>query len=163
MRESLNLINEQMNDVLNYVKKPTIKIIEAKLLEILEKAISNIDVPNTVSIHRPDTDVTIRCDPVRMTLVFINLLTNAISAVNKKGIIHIKVKQENNKTIIDFEDSGEGIPQDIMDKIFEPLFTTKSTGTGLGLPTCQKIILQHNGRISVKNNPTTFTIELPQK
>jgi signal transduction histidine kinase len=152
-----------MNDVLNYVKKPTIKITEAKLLEILEKAINNIDVPNTVSIHRPDTDVTIRCDPIRMTLVFINLLTNAIGAMNKKGTIHIKVKQENNKTIIDFEDSGEGISQDIMDKIFEPLFTTKSAGTGLGLPTCQKIILQHNGRISVKNNPTTFTIELPQK
>lgn len=162
IRESTNLINGQMNDVLNYVKKPTLKIIETKLLEILEKSIRNIDVPNTISIHRPTTDISIHCDPIRMTLVFINILTNAISAMNNNGTIYVKVKQNNGKTIINFENSGAKIPEDIMDKIFEPLFTTKPHGTGLGLSTCQKIILQHNGSISVKNNPTTFTIELPQ-
>lgn len=162
MRESIDLVNEQMNDVLNYVKKPTVKIIETKLFEVLEKSIRNIDVPQTVSIHRPTADVSIHCDPVQMTLVFINILTNAISAMNNKGTISIKVKQNNGKIIIDFENSGVGIPKDIMDKIFEPLFTTKVHGIGLGLSTCRKIITQHNGNISVKNNPTTFTIELPQ-
>lgn len=162
MRESIDLVNEQMNDVLNYVKKPTVKIIETKLFEVLEKSIRNIDVPQTVSIHRPTVDVPIHCDPVQMTLVFINILTNAISAMNNKGTISIKVKQNNGKIIIDFENSGVEIPKDIMDKIFEPLFTTKVHGIGLGLSTCRKIITQHNGNISVKNNPTTFTIELPQ-
>lgn len=162
MRESIDLVNEQMNDVLNYVKKPTVKIIETKLFEVLEKSIRNIDVPQTVSINRPTADVSIHCDPVQMTLVFINILTNAISAMNNKGTISIKVKQNNGKIIIDFENSGVGIPKDIMDKIFEPLFTTKVHGIGLGLSTCRKIITQHNGNISVKNNPTTFTIELPQ-
>ncbi|MEK6832023.1 MAG: HAMP domain-containing sensor histidine kinase [Thermoproteota archaeon] len=162
LRESVDLINEQMNDVLNYVKKPTVKIIETKLFEILEKSIRNIDVPKTIFIHRPTADVSIHCDPMQMTRVFINILTNAISAMNNNGTISIKVKQNNDKIIIDFENSGVGIPKDIMDKIFEPLFTTKLHGTGLGLFTCQKIIRRHNGNISVKNNPTTFTIELPQ-
>ncbi|PIN82203.1 MAG: hypothetical protein COV65_07690, partial [Nitrosopumilales archaeon CG11_big_fil_rev_8_21_14_0_20_33_24] len=89
-------------------------------------------------------------------------LTNAIDAINGSGTISVKVKQTKNKIIIDFENSGPTIPQDIMEKIFDPLFTTKSNGTGLGLPTCKKIVRQHNGDISVKNNPTTFTIELPQ-
>lgn len=162
MKESIKFIEEQINDILNYVKKPTIDIAESSMLEILEKAIHNIDLPKTISVHLPTKDVKILCDPVRMTLVFINLLTNAIDAMDKKGSISVNLKQNKNKIIIEFENSGPAIPPDVMEKIFEPLFTTKSNGTGLGLPTCKKIVQQHNGTISVKNNPVTFTIELPQ-
>ncbi|MBI5146567.1 MAG: GHKL domain-containing protein [Thaumarchaeota archaeon] len=65
--------------------------------------------------------------------------------------------------IIEIIDTGSGIKQENLDKIFEPLFTTKQTGTGLGLVTCKNIIQQHHGTTSVKNNPTTFTISLPVK
>ena len=162
MRQSLDSITEQMDDVLNYVKKPTIHIVDSNLLQILEKSINSVDVPKTVLIHLPKTNAKITCDPLRMTLVFINLFTNAIDAVDKKGVISISIEQSKNKIIINFENSGPEIPQEIIEKIFDPLFTTKTKGTGLGLPTCKKIIQQHNGSISVKNNPTTFTIELPQ-
>lgn len=162
MKESISLIDEQVNDVLNYIKKPTANITDSYILEILEKAIHSIEIPKTVSLHLPTADVKISCDPIRMTLVFTNLLTNAIDAINDSGIISVKIKQTKNKITIDFENSGPAIPQDIMEKIFDPLFTTKSSGTGLGLSTCKKIVRQHNGDISVKNNPTTFTVELPQ-
>jgi len=162
MKQSIGIIEEQIDDILNYVKKPTVNIVDSYMLEILEKAIHSIDIPKTTSIHLPTKDTKIMCDPVRMSLVFINLFTNAIDAIDKKGIIDINIKQSKNKIIIDFENSGPEIPQDIIGKIFEPLFTTKQQGTGLGLPTCKKIIQQHGGSISVKNNPTTFTIELPQ-
>ena len=62
-----------------------------------------------------------------------------------------------------FEDSGSGIAEDDITKIFEPLFTTKVTGTGLGLGISKNIIDEHGGMISVHNNPTTFTIKLPKK
>lgn len=64
--------------------------------------------------------------------------------------------------MIDFIDSGPGIPEDTINKIFEPLFTTKQKGTGLGLASCKNIVEQHSGKITVKNNPTTFTVRLPR-
>ncbi len=163
MRESINLMKDQMNDVLNYIKNPTITVIETDLLNVIEKAINNIEIPETVSVKILTKNISIQCDPTRMTLVFINILTNAIDAMENKGTITINVKQNNSKTIINIENSGPEIPQDNMEKLFEPLFTTKSNGTGLGLVTCQKIIKQHNGNITVKNNPTSFIIELPRK
>ncbi|MDX1533630.1 MAG: HAMP domain-containing sensor histidine kinase, partial [Nitrosopumilaceae archaeon] len=64
--------------------------------------------------------------------------------------------------MIAVEDSGKGIPENIMEKIWEPLYTTKQTGTGLGLSICKNIIEQHGGSISVKNHPTTFVVRLPK-
>ncbi len=65
-------------------------------------------------------------------------------------------------TILEFTDSGEGILDDDLEKVFEPLFTTKQKSTCLGLASCRNIVEQHQGEISVKNNPTTFTIKLPK-
>ena len=60
------------------------------------------------------------------------------------------------------QDSGPGIPEDIISKIYDPLFTTKIEGTGLGLASCKSIVESHNGALSVSNNPTTFKIKLPK-
>ena len=65
-------------------------------------------------------------------------------------------------TTISISDSGSGIPANDLPKIFEPLFTTKQVGTGLSLSSCKTIIGNHGGKITIQNNPTTFTIQLPQ-
>jgi signal transduction histidine kinase len=77
------------------------------------------------------------------------------------GIIEIKISSKGDDAVLDFIDSGSGITEELMGKIFEPLFTTKQKGTGLGLASCKNIINQHGGSLLVKNNPTTFTIRLP--
>ena len=64
--------------------------------------------------------------------------------------------------LIAFEDSGPVIESENIDKIYEPLFTTKQLGTGLGLSICKSIVEQHGGSITVKNNPTTFLVRLPK-
>ncbi|MEK0319537.1 MAG: HAMP domain-containing sensor histidine kinase, partial [Nitrosopumilus sp.] len=88
---------------------------------------------------------------------------NSIQSIEGEGKITISIKEESNYLNIYFEDSGSGIAEENINEIFEPLFTTKVTGTGLGLGICKNIIDEHGGKISVHNNPTTFIIKLPKK
>ncbi len=152
----------QIEDVLNYVKLPPLKLQIHSLHDIIKKVIERIQNSDDVEIHLPKNNPQIICDIDKMEIVFINLMTNAIEAMNKSGSITISSIETKNEIIIEIEDSGPGIINDNLEKIFEPLFTTKTTGTGLGLASCKNIIERHQGTISVKNNPTTFTIKLPK-
>lgn len=98
--------------------------------------------------------------------VWTNLLQNAIQAMESKGEIKISIQKSNNTVFVSFSDNGQGIPEDIQQKVFEVFFTTKSAGegTGLGLDIVRKIIEKHKGKIhfeSTKNVGTTFFVELP--
>ena len=96
-----------------------------------------------------------------MEIVFVNLLLNAVDAVHREGKIAIRLKSIDNFIEIKVEDSGPGIDSESISQVFEPLFTLKQKGTGLGLASCKNIIEQHDGTIKVSNNPTTFTIMIP--
>ena len=93
----------------------------------------------------------------------LNLVKNSISSIKENGRIIIEAYQDNNYAIINIIDNGEGIPEDIRHKIFDPYFTTKSFGTGLGLTIVYKIIKEHRGDISFKSKSgeTVFSIKLP--
>jgi len=91
------------------------------------------------------------------------MISNAIDALDKDGKIHIETASNKRENIIEIRDNGHGIPAENLTKIFDSLFTTKTSGTGLGLPYCKSVIEQHGGTISVSSNPTTFTITLPRK
>lgn len=91
-----------------------------------------------------------------------NIITNAIQATDDKGQVTISIEDKQDKTMFNISDSGPGIPENSFEKIFEPLYTTKQKGTGLDLSSCKTIIENHGGKITVKNNPTTFIIELPK-
>ena len=132
-------------------------------MDILNQSVSNIHFPSTVTIELPKNDAEIKCDKIKFESIFANLFTNAIYAMENKGKISVKIEETSTWVKILVIDSGSGIPKDVLPHVFEPLFTTKSTGTGLGLGICKNIIEQHNGSISVKNNPTTFTIEMPKE
>jgi signal transduction histidine kinase len=86
-----------------------------------------------------------------------------MQAIGEKGKIRIRIIKQGDWLVIEVEDDGLGIPNDILPKIFEPLFTTKQSGTGLGLSSCKNIIEQHGGTITVRNKPTTFLVKLPLK
>jgi len=108
----------------------------------------------------------IYCVPGRINQVFVNLINNAIQAIDNIGTIKISTSFQLNEVCIKIKDSGMGIPNNIIQKIFDPFFTTKPVGkgTGLGLSITYGIIQQHNGRIEVESNElngTEFSIYLP--
>lgn len=151
-----------VEDVLNYVKMPPLKLETHSLHDILKKVIEGLEVSDNVEIHLPKNNPRIACDIDKLEVVFVNLITNAIQAMNGSGTITISARAEQDNIIVEVEDSGPGINDEDLDKVFEPLFTTKEAGTGLGLASCKNIIERHRGTITAKNNPTTFTITLPK-
>lgn len=94
----------------------------------------------------------------------LNILKNALAAMPDGGALIITTSAKNDELLIAISDTGIGIPEDLLSKIFEPYFTTKESGTGLGLTITFKIIKEHNGEITVESTPSkgsTFTIHLP--
>jgi len=162
IEKSIDRISHQVDDVLGYVRNSPLKINNLSLHELVENSIEKINVPNDVEIIVSKKDVKIDCDPIKLDAVFINLIINSIQAMHEGGKIDIKIDEKDKMAILQFTDSGDGISENDIEKVFEPLFTTKQKGTGLGLASCRNIIDQHQGEISVKTNPTTFTIKLPK-
>jgi signal transduction histidine kinase len=164
MDRAIERMSRQIEDVLNFVRVSPLITSAVSLKSLLNGAVESIDIPKNIVVQLPQTDLQLRCDPKKIEIVFINLILNSLQAIgNNQGIIRIQVREENNFAIIEVEDSGPGIPEEVFPKIFGALVTTKEKGTGLGLSTCKNIIEQHEGTISAKNNPTTFTIRIPLK
>ncbi len=106
------------------------------------------------------------CRPGQINQVFMNIIFNAIQAIEGPGTITVRTRAEGGQAVVDIEDTGRGIPAEIRDRIFDPFFTTKKVGegTGLGLSISYGIIEQHGGRIEVASEPgsgTRFTLSLP--
>jgi signal transduction histidine kinase len=162
LTNSVTRISHQIEDVLDYVRESPLELKEISFIELLDSIISSIKKPEKITIVRPENDAVLSCDPKKFEVVLVNLIVNAIQAMKDSGEIRIRLVEQKGSYLIDIEDSGPGIPEEKIDRIFEPLFTTKQTGTGLGLASVKNIIEQHGGKITVNNNPTRFTIKLPK-
>jgi signal transduction histidine kinase len=159
----INRISHQIKDVLEYVRITPANIKAVRLDQMINTALNTIQIPPNLTIKNSQTNIELNCDQQKMEIVLINLILNAVQAIgDNSGEISITSKEDNLHYEINIENSGPPIPEELADKIFEPLFTTKFQGTGLGLATCKNIIEQHGGSILVKNNPTTFTIQFPK-
>ena len=161
--EAMYRITHQIDNVLDFIKGKQMKFIKHPIKKILDSVIIDLPKSNKINVEIISEDLEIDCDFEAIKVVLINLVINAIQAIDGEGKIKITSKLKGDKVIIQIEDSGPGISEEILENIFEPLYTTKQEGTGLGLASCKSIIEQHHGKISVKNNPTQFTIELPVK
>ena len=133
IKKSVTQINHQVEDVLDYVRTNKISLEKASLLEIINLAAKRVSIPDSIEVSYPEKDYSIKCDKLKMEIVFVNLLLNAVDAVRREGKIAIRMKSIDNYIEIQVEDSGPGIDSESVSQIFEPLFTLKQKGTGLGL------------------------------
>jgi two-component system, sporulation sensor kinase E len=105
-------------------------------------------------------------DPAQMKQVLINLVKNAMQAMTKDGVLTLQTGQGREGVWVSVMDTGGGIPQDKINRLFEPYYTTKEKGTGLGLMIVQRIVRAHGGRIEVESRVgqgTTFRIWIPSR
>jgi nitrogen-specific signal transduction histidine kinase len=159
--------------VVDLMEHEGIAKINIDIHQIIDEAISWFS--DRLKVHDIQIDreyhklpIIICCYKKQMLQVFINLISNALDAMEDQGdnerILSVKTEKYGTLAKIYVKDTGCGIPMENKDKIFEPFFTTKKSGIGLGLPLCQKIVLEHGGTIHVSSQTgkaTTMTVELP--
>jgi len=161
--KAITRMTHQIEEVLDFVKPKPLVIQTYSILDIIKSAVSKTTKSENLVITLSQNDYTIECDAEKLEIVFLNLITNAIQAMNNDGKIDVRVVDSGEDVLIEIEDNGSGIPADKLPKIFDPLFTTRQIGTGLGLPCCKTIVEKHGGVIDVKtiiNKGTTFLIKL---
>jgi two-component system sensor histidine kinase HydH len=157
-------MSQLIKDVLDYVRTVNLVVEKTSLTELLKTIINDITVPENIKIILPTDDVLIYGDIKQLEIVFSNLILNSIQAIKGKGKIMIQASETENMTVIDIIDNGVGITKENLEHVFEPLFTTKPNGTGLGLASCKSIVENHGGSIecsSIVGKGTVFTIKLP--
>jgi signal transduction histidine kinase len=176
--DEVKRIESLMKGLLNFAKPPQLQFTTVDVNEILDTAIafsltypsfsSNnskaVDIKRDYDDHLPPTNA----DPIQLQQVFLNLLLNAGDATPDDGTVTVRTSNDPmaNSIRIEISDTGPGIEEEAMDKIFRPFFTTKPKGTGLGLAISRQLIERHGGDIRVSNNSgrgTAFTIILPLK
>ncbi len=163
-------INEILTALLSFSRPSDIKKEKNDIITILEDSLDLISIQAkkykiTISRDYPMTPILLNSDKAQLKQLFLNILLNSAQAMKEGGELKIKVHpKDNHKILITVTDTGEGIPEDKLDNIFNPFFTTKRGGTGLGLSICYGIIESHLGEIEVKskaNQGTTVLITLP--
>ncbi len=150
-------INQLISDLLNATKVIELNIRKVSINKILddtiEMAADRIDLSQVKVEKKYATDICeVAVDEDKIKVAFLNIIVNAIEAIEKsKGILTLRTQKTGDKCIIEIEDNGTGMDEDTLQKLFEPYYTSKSNGNGLGLTNCQNIIMSHTGKVRVKS------------
>ena len=162
VERSIDRMTHQIDDVLDFVRERPLKLNKTKMSNVISESLDSLVIPSRIKLIFPENDVDIICDKEQLAIVLNNLILNGIQAIVSSGTIEISVEENNDEIVIQVKDSGKGIPKEELDNIFDPLFTTKQHGTGLGLSSVKSIINAHDGTVSATSPPVIFTIRLPK-
>jgi signal transduction histidine kinase len=169
INRNANRINQMISDLLTSTKFAQLQYskinVNSLLDETLESAKDRIELKH-IKLEKNYTNFgcEVFVDVEKMKIALLNVIVNAIEAMEKdNGILIIQTTEINDKCVIDIKDNGSGMDAETLQKLFDPYFTRKSNGAGLGLTHTQNIILNHKGNIQVKSlleEGTVFTITL---
>lgn len=161
--ESLTQLADEFS---RYGKMPEIKKSPADIKELIEdvatlyRGVKDIDIQVSIKEGLPD----INLDKEQIKRALINILDNAIKAIDHDGLIKISIRVDTDIVTIEIADNGPGISDTEKEKLFQPYFSRRKDGTGLGLAIAAKILADHGGQISVRDNVprgSIFVLELP--
>jgi len=162
-------INQLVSELLNATRFANLEFRDTDITGLLEETLdmakdrinlSHVDVEK----HYSPDPILVSVDGEKMKLALLNIIVNAIEAMEKNGgLLILKTKKQGNKCIIEIRDNGKGMDEDVLKNLFEPYFTGKLKGNGLGLTNTQNVIFNHKGSIKVYSKPgqgATFIISL---
>lgn len=167
--QEANRLNNIVTDFLNFARPPTLNLVSCKVDEILEKTLSFLapeinkngyEVHKRLATHIPE----IQADTGLLYQAFLNILINSMQAMPGGGPIYIEASVRGNTLMCTFVDEGKGIADEALTRIWEPFFTTKDKGSGLGLPIVKKIVEGHGGSVGIENGQkqgVRVTVTLP--
>jgi len=166
MQREVARSNKIITDLMSFISFAELRTQKVDINGLVSKALARVEIPSTVSIETafqrelPE----IMGDPGKIQQVFVNLLTNGIQAISGEGKLTIATRLNDGFVKIAISDTGCGIKPENMGRLFEPLFTTRAKGIGLGLAISRMLIENHGGQITAHNNiaeGATFVVALP--
>jgi signal transduction histidine kinase len=167
IEEDIKRSNKIINDLIEYSSEIYLEPEECSPEALLIESLLNLQVPACVKVvDNTSNEHKLWVDVGKVQLVFTLIIKNAFDAMSKGGTLEITSIQEGPNVKVSFADTGEGIPKDLLPKIFSPLLTTKAQGMGCSLAICKRIVDSHGGKIEVESvfgRGTTFKVTFPIK
>ena len=157
--------NKIINDLLDFSREIKLDLSNVNIREFVNQCLSEYEIPDGYEIlNLVEDKQIIELDQQKISRIFMNIIDNAFDAMPNGGMFTISSKILPNEIEIFFMDTGTGIPDEILEDIWKPLFTTKPKGMGLGLAICKRMVEAHEGSIevsSIDGKGTIFTVKLP--
>lgn len=165
VRKNIEYSNKIINDLLDYSREIVLELNENNPKSIMKETLSAVKIPENIHlVNLMKNQPKMRIDLQKAKRAFVNIITNAIDAMPEGGTLKIESKKAGDSVVFRFSDTGTGISEDAMQKLWTPLFTTKAKGMGFGLAISKRVVEAHGGLISVKSTVekgTTISITLP--
>jgi signal transduction histidine kinase len=165
LERSIDYSNKIVEDLLEYSREITLEPEVTTPKSLLSASFELVKKPANIQIVDSSEDnPNIKVDAVKMTRVFVNIIRNAFDAMPNGGTLTTSSKTAGNNLELHFIDTGQGMSQETLSKLWIPLFTTKAKGMGFGLSICKRIVEAHGGKISAQSavgKGTTIAITIP--
>jgi PAS domain S-box-containing protein len=165
IEDNIAYINKIVSDLQDYTRPIAINKKDTNVKTVINSVMASIEIPQRIqTVVVVDPEYTIKTDHDYLRRILTNIVLNAVQAMPNGGILRIQATGVEGKNMISIEDNGVGIPDNVKERLFTPLFTTKAKGQGLGLAVVKHLVDGLNGSVSVESEVgkgTKFTIVLP--
>jgi len=166
--EQIILCNTIISDLLELARDRPAERSATDIATVVSEAALSVPRPQAIGLglHIDSSIPTVAVDPGQFRQLVINLVLNATQALDGAGRVEVRLGSDEQSLMLTVEDTGPGITADVQARLFEPLFTTRSSGTGLGLALCRRVVEKHSGTIVAKNRDgdgggASFEVRLP--
>ena len=165
LEREVDTVNRILSELLDFARTPKPIFAPASISRIVRDALQAVTIPSNVEVVSQVEPITVVVDAEQLRRVFINLITNAVEAMTPAGgTLEVYARRVGGMVEVTVADTGRGIDPKHMHRLFDPLFTTKVKGVGLGLATCKMLVEGHGGTITVDSTlgrGSAFTVRLP--